>query len=319
MVNPINYSIPTEHYHRQKNPELPKVKSLKSVLPLKVIAHGVLAAKRARETDFAFLQDVLISEDCPEFNGYNARLNRVHGQASMPKTKASYLPLIDMTPSDPNTMMTALAEAQRQTAQSGQDFTVFTCDQQLYRVAMKVIWAYPEKIVKVVLRLGGMHTLMSFVGSVGTLMAETGLTDVMEAAFAGTGKMLTGKKFPQNVRALRMVVEELLRRTIEGNNFQSMHDLMSFLEDISSRSKTAKLWIDCLVKPVFVMMMYIRGEREGEWTLHLQAVKLMLPYFFAAGHVNYARYGLYYLRTMESLPSPVLDLFMKGQHVMRHT
>ena len=104
--------------------------------------------------------------------------------------------------------------------------------------------------------------LMSFVGSVGTPMAETGLTDVLEAAFAGTGKMLTGKKFHQNVRTLRMVVEESFRRTIEGNNFQSMHGLMSFLEDISSRSKTAKLWIDCLVKPVFVMMMYIRGERK---------------------------------------------------------
>ena len=64
MVNPIDYSIPTEHYRRQKKPEMPKEKSLKSVLPLKVLAHGVLAAKRARETDFAFLQDVLISEDC---------------------------------------------------------------------------------------------------------------------------------------------------------------------------------------------------------------------------------------------------------------
>ena len=44
-----------------------------------------------------------------------------------------------------------------------------------------------------------------------------------------------------------------------------------------------------------------------------------MPYFFAAGHVNYARYGLFYLRSMESLLSEVLILFMKGKHTMRHT
>ena len=237
MTNPVNCNILTEHYRGKKNPEMPKEKSLKSVLPLKVLAHRVVAANRARETDFAFFQDVITCEDCPEFNGYNTRLQRGHGQTPMPKTKASYLPLIDMTPSDPDTMMTALTEAQRLTGQSGQEFTVFTCDQQLYRVAMKIIWAYPEKYANMVLRLGGMHMLMSFVGSVGTLMAETGLTDVMEAAFAGTAKMLNGKKFPQNVIALRMVVEELLRNTIEISEFKCMDDLTSALEAIASRSK----------------------------------------------------------------------------------
>ena len=44
----------------------------------------------------------------------------------------------------------------------------------------------------------------------------------------------------------------------------------------------------------------------------------MLPYFFAAGHHNYARYGTYYLRSMERLPDDVLRHFMKGHHVIRH-
>ena len=41
-------------------------------------------------------------------------------------------------------------------------------------------------------------------------------------------------------------------------------------------------------------------------------------HFFAAGHHNYARYGLYYLRCMEKLPQDVEERFMKGEHVMRH-
>ena len=44
----------------------------------------------------------------------------------------------------------------------------------------------------------------------------------------------------------------------------------------------------------------------------------MLPYFFAANHVHYARYGLNYLRCMEKLPKELLDAFMKGQHAMHH-
>ena len=66
------------------------------------------------------------------------------------------------------------------------------------------------------------------------------------------------------------------------------------------------------------MMLYVRAEREGDWPLHLAAVQQMLPYFFASGHVNYARYGLYYLRSMESLPKEELSKFMKGEHVMHH-
>ena len=44
----------------------------------------------------------------------------------------------------------------------------------------------------------------------------------------------------------------------------------------------------------------------------------MLPDFYAAGHHNYARYGSYYLRNMETLPWEVLGKFMKGKYAMRH-
>ena len=37
---------------------------------------------------------------------------------------------------------------------------------------------------------------------------------------------------------------------------------------------------------------------------------------FAASHMNYAQYGLYYLRTMEQLPD---EHFQKGEHTMHHT
>ena len=130
--------------------------------------------------------------------------------------------------------------------------------------------------------------------------------------------MLNGKKFPQNVRALRIIVEELLRKIIQDSKMGSYDELMLHLEDISGNSRTAKLWVNIVIKSVFIMMLYIRAEMEGYWSLHLEAVKQMMPYFYASGHVNYARYGLFYLRSMEKLPVEIRGRFMKGEHVMHH-
>ena len=68
-----------------------------------------------------------------------------------------------MVPSDPDTMMTAMYEAQRITVKCGQTFTVFTADQQFYRVMVNIMWVHPEKFPSFYPRLGGMHMLMSYV------------------------------------------------------------------------------------------------------------------------------------------------------------
>lgn len=59
--------------------------------------------------------------------------------------------------------------------------------------------------------------LMSFCGCVGKLMSDSGLTDILRAAFAGVAQMLLGKKYPHNVRALRLLTEELLRDIMQDN------------------------------------------------------------------------------------------------------
>ena len=108
---------------------------------------------------------------------------------------------------------------------------------------------------------------MSFIGCVGNLMQNSGLEAVMKSAFGGVPKMLSGKNFPNNFRALRMVVEEVLKSTIE--NVDSPSALLNTLDNLCSKSKTSKLLIDCLIKPVLIMMRFARAEREGEWPLHL--------------------------------------------------
>ena len=161
-----------------------------------------------------------------------------------------------------------------------------------------------------------MHMLSNFIGAVGNLMVETGIQEISSSVFAGVSKMLMGKKFPMCLRALRMVVEAILAPIIKFAN--GYDDLLQILEERALQSRTCKLWLDCLVKPMFIMMAYVRAEREGDWALHVESVKAMIPYFFVAGHNNYARSGTVYLRTIEKLPDDVLVHFLNGEHVMRH-
>ena len=115
---------------------------------------------------------------------------------------------------------------------------MFTADLQLNRVAVNIMWAYPEKFDNAVVLLGRMHgTQMSFKGSIGSLMAESGLYELLDSTFAGVQKMMTGKKFPQNMRALSIVAEELLRPILTGGTVNDKQGLESILFDISSRSK----------------------------------------------------------------------------------
>lgn len=62
-----------------------------------------------------------------------------------------------MSPADPDTILTAMIDAQETTNSFGQLFTIFTNDQQLYKIAVDIKWVYNDKFLKFIPRLGGMH------------------------------------------------------------------------------------------------------------------------------------------------------------------
>ena len=73
-------------------------------------------------------------------------------------------------------------------------------------------------------------------------MAGSGLEEVMKATLGGVTKMLTGKNFPQNTRAIRIVVEQVLHEILCKVN--TVDELMQELKARASRSKTAKHWVE---------------------------------------------------------------------------
>lgn len=143
-----------------------------------------------------FFKNVATTPNTPEFRGCNTRLTRSQGHSTRPQTKAVYFPLVDIPPAKPTTTLTAMRKAQKLTNAASQQYTIFKNDQKLYKVAVNITWVYNDLFISLIPHLGGMQNMMNFIGTIVTLMVETGLEDFMEAVFGGVGKMLSGKKVP---------------------------------------------------------------------------------------------------------------------------
>ena len=214
-----------------------------------------------------FLQMIIDSEGgtIPEWSGWNTRQCRLQGHAPVPKTHIIYHPLIMAKPADPSTVYTSMIKARTITAAAGQEYTLFTADQQLYKIALHIKWENPQFFSDLIPRLGGMHFLTNVIGCIGGLAADSGCAEVLGAAFASADKMLAGKKYPQNFRALVLLTEELLRPIITPEaDIASMEELQTHLDIISGQSRTAKFWIDVIIRPTFLCMKFVCAEREGE-------------------------------------------------------
>ena len=90
-----------------------------------------------------------------------------------------------------------------------QPHAVITFDQQLWWIAFMIIEAQPKEssLHQIVLNLGGFHTERSFLGSIGSLMAGSGLEEVMPEVYAegSVEHMLSEKAVSRATRAHLLV------------------------------------------------------------------------------------------------------------------
>ena len=70
------------------------------------------------------------------------------------------------------------------------------------------------------------------------------------------------------------------------------------------------------IEMVELFLLFTRATREGNWPLHLSAVRSMLPWFFAYNRTNYCRYLSAYYVEMLDLPKThpdVQEQFLSGE------
>lgn len=248
-------------------------------------------------------------------------------------SEVKVLPFINKPAGNPSAIFTALVFASDQCRTVGQTTCFVTFDQPLYAKAVEIASSCPQ-LTNVVIRLGGFHLLMSFLGAIGYIMGGSGLQELWETVYAKASvvHMMSGHAYSRAVRAHFLAysaVASLLLRDEElvidnKDELRQLHDNLitgrvtpeqltgntllknySFLIDklykeSSDSSSTGRLWIQYL-KQVEIIQDFIRAERTGNWALHLQSVRKMLPYLHAAAHLHYAKSARLYLQEMESL------------------
>ncbi|XP_043279745.1 uncharacterized protein [Venturia canescens] len=278
-------------------------------------------------------------ENVPSWRGFMEVLT---ADSTYNVSKVVCLPFINHPPSNMSTINTALRTALADARRVNQKTCFVTFDQPLYHKAREIVAASEGELDDVVVRLGGFHLLMSYLGSIGHIMDGSGLEDVWAVAYAPASvkKMLTGHAYARAIRAHILTFTALgmmiCRETEDEVRTQYERDVKSFLQRwstepptigdcqvetsiammtseliaqltiLKNRGPTSQLWVqyfECIV----IALQFIEAERSGNWNLHLQSVRNMLPIFHAAGHFNYAKSAQIYLQDMVNLEVTMTD------------
>lgn len=309
-------SFTIEHYTGPKKMNPPTMVEV----PLSLSESQLLSASlaQAQTKDAAYFSQ-LHSENPVEWSGLNAINDRaqVNMHINKPKTLCIFGPLIDSPPAHPDTVLTTIDYIDRTLKSLGMIHVQITLDMQLYIVSCLIKWSDPVRWQSVVLRPGMMHTLMSFIGTIGHNMKGTGVEELIGAAYSGLPNIFNGKAWPKAMRAFRMVVAALLHDFLQDG--EKHHGDIATYIDKAREHPTGKLWVDCFIVPTMIAHQFLRAEREGNWLMQQHCLEKMLPYFFEAGHHNYARYISWHLRDMQNLPQDAKKDLLDGAHVCRHS
>ena len=144
-------------------------------------------------------------------------------------------------------------------------------------------------------------------------MKASGVDVLLTAAFGG----VAGKSSTNALRAYRLITTVLLQDFFQSGA-KTYQELSEYLEAVREHP-VGRLWVDCLIKPTLLALQLLRAQRDGDFLLQQVSLEAMMPYFFAAGDMNYARYITWYLRNVENLPTTAKNDLMEGAHVCRHS
>ena len=83
--------------------------------------------------------------------------------------------------------------------------------------------------------------------------------------------------------------------------FDLYEEFEETLRSVNISGATTVLWFS-FMEMMNVLFAFLRSVKIGNWELHLQATRDMLPWFFGYDHQNYSRYLTYYWVQMSKLP-----------------
>jgi hypothetical protein len=135
-------------------------------------------------------------------------------QSNLSSSDITFLPIIDMHSSDETCIYSVLLFVLSQSKKLNVRTPCITFDQPLWIKALGII--YSEHL-PIVCRLGGFHTLMSFLGSIGAAMKGSGIEDLLSEVYAenSVSHIISGKAIASAIRAHILVESSLTSLLLE--------------------------------------------------------------------------------------------------------
>ncbi|XP_064120382.1 uncharacterized protein LOC135225033 [Macrobrachium nipponense] len=202
--------LPTKKY---KKPQVPGLRNV-LIKPLEPFSTNHSFLRLGIILDNIWLASFHVTQTarCPLWSGFNQTLmKQIHYDVS----RIDILPFINNSPNHPDTLYSALCYAQDVSEKYRLGIIPVTFDQPLYQKAVEIVQASPD-LTKVIVRLGGFHLLMSYMGAIGHIMAGSGLSDLWETVYGiNTVKhMLTGHAYARALRAHMLTASSLVGKML---------------------------------------------------------------------------------------------------------
>lgn len=245
----------------------------------------------------------------------------LQSQTNYEVSDVTFLPFIDLDPSNMSCIYSALKYAREECNKIKQVTCFVTFDQPLYAKATDIVASTcNDNLKNTVVLLGGFHTIMSFLGAIGHIMSGSGIEELWATIYAKNAvtHMINGHAYSRAIRAHNLTQVALSSLILEYdtsftsdekeklleiyNQFEkgelselevresSLVEKLSntFSQTLQSKdeiSRTARLWVQYF-KLVSIVHCYIKAERTGNFALHLQSLREMIPFFHASGKYN---------------------------------
>lgn len=187
---------------------------------------------------------------------------------------------------------------------------VVTVDQPLYALAKQIQWHFPSEFSenKFVIMMGGLHTEMASFRMLGHWLDGSGwVQSLIQAGLASSGvaESCVGCTHVKRTRymhtvtaaALFILMQRQYNLYCESHSVDMKKSLSEWREERCKTSVQFLFW-DTTLRLQLLVLAFIRSLRLGDFSLYVECLQKLSPWFFVCDQTNYARWIPVHIRDM---------------------
>lgn len=270
----------------------------------------------------------------PSWSGWISKTTLV-SEEIIPSTVGYMVPILDPI-TKYSTVQECIVTSMEVSKRLQQQYTFITFDFAAAKIAYDIVWDQPKLYENVIIHLGAFHTMCSYMGALGKMMAGSGFEEVIiDSGVCASGsitQVMSGSHYNRAMRIHQHVLDALERlllkqflltnsldltqltelqsladnptfegcaEVINSEQYQRfIDDYEAFKDDVrhGKYGLTGQLWINYCDR-VWILLRFLEAIKENQLDLYLDSLYQMSSMMFSADHLNYARYlPMYYIQ-----------------------